>query len=177
MIAKLLTKSFLGLVAYMTVIALAVVFSGCYTERTAERDVIKADVRYPSVVSAYCATTRPCEISNGSTEYLPGDTVEGPQVFVYDTVHQLHTKIVYRYIRDTVRSIKFVKNTAEADSARRYAAAKNDENVGLKYEVSRQKDVIAKQRKYLRWFIAGASLMIIALIVWVVLKVKKTVII
>jgi hypothetical protein len=52
------------------------VLSGCYTQRKAERQVLKAQARYPEVVANYCGNWYPPkEVTVTKTEYKPGATV------------------------------------------------------------------------------------------------------
>jgi hypothetical protein len=50
--------------------------SGCYSQRKAERQVLKAQTRYPEVVATDCGNWYPPkEVSVIKTEYKPGTTV------------------------------------------------------------------------------------------------------
>lgn len=52
------------------------VLSGCYTQRKAERQVLKAQTRYPEVVANDCGNWYPPkEVTVTKTEYKPGVTV------------------------------------------------------------------------------------------------------
>ncbi len=64
-------------------LGLAIALTGCYTQRTAQRQVTKAQAHHPAVVAALCGNFYPpvtlvkdsLVYKAGSTQYLPGDTV------------------------------------------------------------------------------------------------------
>lgn len=97
--------------------------SGCYTQRTAERQTDKAHHKYPLVVAKKCAETYPCKDSvHYQTEYIQGDAV----MFV-DTVTEVYSTIdtvtIVKYLTktieriDTVRDVKYIQQTDKAKEA------------------------------------------------------------
>jgi hypothetical protein len=82
----------------LTVLVVFALFTitGCYTERTATRQVVKAQAVYPAVVAGFCAKLYPPTNSTDTkTEYIKGDTVRTVDTtVVFDTL----TNTVYKYI-------------------------------------------------------------------------------
>lgn len=130
-------------------LSLLVVLCGCYTEKRAAKDVVRAHVEYPNITAGYCGKWYPIRIYDstrieyrpGDVKYIPGDTV----VVDCDTAK---TKIVKvpcppQIVRvDTLyfSSDKQAENTAVSDT---YKLAYERER-----EASNAKDaVIAKQKK------------------------------
>lgn len=120
--------------------------SSCTSQKKALRQVIKADVNYPTVVSGYCATKYPPKFSKGETitKIVQGETQIDTMV-LFDTISRETVKYLTKFRVDTFHShtTDTVENTALAEKL----AAEidglwkeyNDTKVELKGENSEKK--------------------------------------
>ena len=93
-------------------------FASCSTQKKALRQVIKADVKHPTVVSGYCGTKYPPKFGKGETitKMVQGDIVYDT-VAIHDTITNTITKYVFKTRVDTFysKTIDTVENTAMID--------------------------------------------------------------
>lgn len=91
---------------------------GCKSQKRAMRQVIKADVNYPTVVSGYCATKYPPKFGKGETitKVIEGETKIDTLV-LFDTVTKTALKYLTKIRVDTFHShtTDTVENTALAE--------------------------------------------------------------
>lgn len=105
--------NFFAIVAFFFLASLS---TSCYTQRKAQKEIIKADVTYPTVVSGYCGKKYPPKTSKGVpiTTIIQGETVTDTLI-VTDTVTNVITKYLTKYRTDTFRvnTTDTVENTAK----------------------------------------------------------------
>lgn len=91
---------------------------GCKSQKRAMRQVIKADVNYPTVVSGYCATKYPPKFGKGETitKIVQGETQIDTMV-LFDTISRETVKYLTKFRVDTFHSHTrdTVENTALAE--------------------------------------------------------------
>lgn len=110
-------KKIFSILGVITFFFLASLSTSCYTQRKAERQVIKADVTYPSLVSGYCGKKYAPKTSTGNTEiqYLEGETITDTLILT-DTIENTITvvKTLVKNRVDTFYSTRVdtVENTA-----------------------------------------------------------------
>lgn len=111
-----MTKIF-SILGVITFFFLASLSTSCYTQRKAERQVIKADVTYPSLVSGYCGKKYAPKTSTGNTEiqYLEGETITDTLILT-DTIENTIT-VVKTLVKNRVdtfysKRVDTVENTA-----------------------------------------------------------------
>jgi hypothetical protein len=117
----LITKIMIAL----TLVAMLLGMSSCYTERTAQKQVDKAHHRYPDVPAKFCSDIYPPTDSVSVVkEYLQGED----HVFT-DTLmefHHLHdTLILTKYITKTIKTTDTLRDT-------RYVQQENKALVALR---------------------------------------------
>lgn len=119
--------------------------SGCYTSKTAQKQVVKAQATHPEIVSGYCGLWYPSKDSvYTKTEYRPGETKT-----LYSTDTIIHndtvfiTKIKTQKSTDTVfiDKITKVENTAKIYAKDALINAKEQEITELKTAAAKQKGI------------------------------------
>ena len=152
---------------------LLILLSSCYSHKKALRQVIKADVSYPDVVSGYCGSKFPPKVStNTITKTIQGK--DNTDTFtVYDTLIDLQTKYINHYRVDTVivHQTDTVVNSAEVEHWKAMYANKTK-------ELSEEKEISDKKSgklTILTWLLSiiGGVAAIIALIKFGLPKIPK----
>ncbi len=108
------------------------ILSGCYTQRTAKRQVIRAQMEYPKVVASGCAEWYPPKDSfHVQKEYIPGKDSIIVDTFVVDCTAQGNKgkKVPVPYSKGTLRVDTFrhtIYNTTENTAKRKVLQAEVD---------------------------------------------------
>ena len=92
-----------------------ILISSCYSHKRALKNVIKADVTYPDVVSGYCGAKFPPKVSTSTiTKTIQGKD-KTDTFTVYDTLIDLQTKYINHYRIDSiiVQQVDTFVNNAE----------------------------------------------------------------
>jgi hypothetical protein len=125
-----------GIGAFVVLMAMAASAS-CYTQRKAQKQVVKAQTHYPSLVANDCLLWYPIKSStNTITKIVQGETQTDTITCIEQKLDTLLiTKHITHFRTDTI-AIK-VTDTVESTSALFAATAENDI---LKSELSKQKE-------------------------------------
>lgn len=98
----------------------AVMLLGCYSEKRAARQLVKAQTQYPHRVAKHCSRTfPPLAYEKDSFIYLPGDPVVFTDTIINtDTITRMQWRYInkYHYKTDTVyisRQMQVVNKAAE----------------------------------------------------------------
>lgn len=153
-------KKIISILGVITFFFLASLSTSCYTQRKAERQVIKADVTYPALVSGYCGKKYAPKTSTGNTEiqYLEGETITDTIVLT-DTIENT-IKVVKTLVKNRVdtlysKRVDTVENTARISELQ---AIENAMSVDL--SESNVKIALLKKSRS-NWMWISISLMVI----------------
>lgn len=130
----------------LSILFAIIFFSGCYTERKATKDVIKAHVHYPNVSSKVCSDLFPPVQKTAETEKI----YYGVPEYIHDTVTIITDSIIYK----TITTTKTVRDTlVRTDIKTIVDRARESELelivVGRESVISEHEKKIAKQGKAL----------------------------
>jgi hypothetical protein len=130
----------------LLILFVIVFFSGCYTERKATKDVIKAHVHYPNVSSKVCSDLFPPVQRTAETEKI----YYGVPEYIHDTVILITDSIVYK----TITTTKTVRDTVVKTDTKTIVNRAREAELELIVEkrdaaISEHEKKIAKQGKAL----------------------------
>jgi len=137
---------------------LALLLTGCYKPMDALRDIYKAEMRYPKVVSDYVGEHFPCNPRTDSlikidTLYKDIEVICPPSDTLYDTINQIATKIITRpvkkYISIPSKTITITKYVQDSAKIRSLSLANSQTQLELK-KCSEQKE---KKSNWILWLV------------------------
>lgn len=86
-------------------------FTGCYTERTAQRQVDKAHHRYPMVPAKFCAEHYdPTDSTHVIKEYIQGEDIVFTDT-VTEVMNLTDTVTIVKYVTRTVKTTDTLRDT------------------------------------------------------------------
>lgn len=99
-------------------LSLCMMFTGCYSENKAHRQLFKVNSKYPQVVTKHCADIFPEQsFSVDSVVYIQGDVVTAlDTVYISDTIAKVVTKNIVHFKRrtDTVFRLRNLQTVNKA---------------------------------------------------------------
>ena len=141
---------------------LAFLLVGCYKPMDALRDINKAEMRYPKVVSDYVGEHFPCKPKTDSlikidTIYQDVEVLCPPSDTLYDTINHVATKIVTRPVKKyitipskTITITKYVEDSAKIKSL----SLTNSQTQEELKKCSEQKE---KKSNWILWLVIALS--------------------
>ena len=149
---------------------------GCYSQKKAVRQVIKADANYPEILDGYCGQTRPpLDSTDVRVIYKEGktvtDTVTDVRIeIINDTVYKTEYKTVFKTRRDTIykNTHRTEVNTGIVSDLERKNAALTATNISLSIEA---KNEHKRGDKWRLWFFVVSGYLAVKTILRVVAKV------
>lgn len=143
---------------------------GCYTSKTANKQVHKADAFYPEITSKFCGDRYPPKIGEPEIIYVPGDTVEGKPypVYLYDSAGNVRDSCECkdRYIRDTTIVKIPVMNEAALINREIQLAEKTTQNAVLQSKIE-------QKNKWIWGMGIALGAIVIALAIYIIIKIKS----
>lgn len=148
---------------FVYVIIILILLSSCYTVKKAQRQVIKADMNYPEMFTAYALKAYPTKDS--IIEKIK--VVKGADIIKYDTVKEIDcdsivndtiidNKVLIRYKTiyrtDTIETIKkvFKENTSKVTNLNLQINRLEKEKENLKNQLNYETNT---KKKYRNWLI------------------------
>ena len=151
----------------ITLLAMLIGMSSCYTERTAQRQVDKAHHKYPLISAKFCADKyAPVDSVSVVTEYITGK----------DIIHT-DTIVETEIVADTITVTKYItKSSRITDTVRdtKYVVQENKAAVKLLQSENSQltsKNIVLGSRLsvWRYWALAGWGLLLL-LVLWKIIR-------
>lgn len=168
------TQSVFNFIAYIAMCAvLALVMSGCYTQKKALRQVAKAHNTYPQIPAKFCAEMYdPTDSVHILKEYIQGEDVVYTDTVV-EVYNVLDTVTIVKYLTRTVKSVDTVRDT-------KYITTENKAGLKLRDgEIAELKQALTETladrqmwRNWAIWLGIAWIVAILAFIVWLWVKSK-----
>lgn len=143
-----------------------IVFTSCYTQKKAVKDVIKADANYPEVLDGYCGQTRPpLDSTDVRVIYKEGktivDTVTDTRLeIINDTMYKTQYKTVFKVRRDTIykNTHRTEVNTGRINELESDNAALTATNISLSIKAENEQK---RGDKWRLWFFVVAGYLVV----------------
>lgn len=168
---------------------LLVVVASCKTENWAVKKINEIDYKHPEVAQNFCGTKYAPRISPAKPQLIKGDTVYGePEILIggsstnTDTGLYIRTDTVImritsrttdtvkikipKYIHDTLLIRDTVVNVAELEACNTNLEKAERKNAELETK-------LATNKKWVLWLAIGLLVLILAIILYVIIKVKS----
>lgn len=160
---------------FIQIVIILILFSSCYTIKTAQKQVIKAHLNYPETTSGFCAETFPVkENVVEKTKFIKGETIVKKDTVTVDCDSVVNDKntsnkvlIQYEtiYQTDTIFKEKIIEkeNTAKTKSLQLQLKAKNK-------IIADKEDVISEKQQLIEMLKYGLIALIIAVLLLIFIK-------
>lgn len=140
-----------------------ILFTSCYTQRVAEKQVLKANFKHPLVTSGFCAVTFPVkEKTVTKTEFIKGETITKIDTLTVDcdsivNNKDIDNKVLVKY-RNIFRTDTIVKKETILKENTAKVTNLNLKISGLETENTQKQTVIdslkKEKSKLFKWLIA-----------------------
>ena len=141
--------------------------SSCYTARTAERQVDKAHHKYPAVPAKFCAERfPPLDSISIITEYIQGEDIVYTDTLV-ERNYMLDTLILTKYITKTVKTTDTLRDTKYVQQENKALLVVKDAEI---QELSKEVVVLNQSRNSWRKWTLVLGVLLVSYVLFRIIK-------